>query len=99
MNLCAKWSQNNAMRIKNPFSPKTGSKGPNILSMNFLEAHYDSILANPGALDRRGSPRRMIDQAAQLHADAIINVRYMTTSVIGSAAELLAYGTAVKLSE
>ncbi|MEJ2222901.1 MAG: hypothetical protein P8X80_19090 [Desulfobacterales bacterium] len=30
---------------------------------------------------------------------AIINVRYMTTSVIGSAAELLVYGTAVRLSE
>ncbi|MBC8217747.1 MAG: YbjQ family protein [Planctomycetes bacterium] len=42
---------------------------------------------------------RMIAQAAELGADAIINVRYMTTSVVGSAAELLAYGTAVKLSE
>ncbi|MBA7681026.1 hypothetical protein ES703_89354 [subsurface metagenome] len=30
---------------------------------------------------------------------AIINARYMTTSVVGSAAELLVYGTAVKLSE
>ena len=40
---------------------------------------------------------RMMAQAAQLGADAIINVRYMTTSVIGSAAELLVYGTAVKL--
>ncbi len=42
---------------------------------------------------------RMVAQAAQMGADAIINVRYMTTSVVGSAAELLAYGTAVKLSE
>jgi len=42
---------------------------------------------------------RMIAQAEELGADAIINVRYMTTSVIGSAAELLAYGTAVKLSK
>ncbi|MBT9132459.1 MAG: hypothetical protein DDT32_01268 [Syntrophomonadaceae bacterium] len=41
---------------------------------------------------------RMIAQATDMGADAIINVRYMTTSVIGSAAELLAYGTAVKLS-
>ena len=40
---------------------------------------------------------RMVAQAAQLGADAVINVRYMTTSVVGSAAELLAYGTAVKL--
>ncbi|HCK99675.1 MAG TPA: hypothetical protein DHW42_06190 [Candidatus Marinimicrobia bacterium] len=42
---------------------------------------------------------RMIAQAEELGADAIINVRYMTTSVIGSAAELLAYGTAVKISK
>ncbi len=48
---------------------------------------------------RTAAANRMIAQASQLHADAIINVRYMTTSVIGSAAELLAYGTAVKLSE
>lgn len=41
---------------------------------------------------------RMITQAEELGADAIINVRFMTTSVIGSAVELLAYGTAVKLS-
>ena len=42
---------------------------------------------------------RMIAQAAEMEADAIINARYMTTSVVGSAAELLVYGTAVKLSE
>ncbi|MHC4192238.1 MAG: YbjQ family protein [Planctomycetota bacterium] len=42
---------------------------------------------------------RMVAQAAEMGADAIINVRYMTTSVVGSAAELLVYGTAVKLSK
>ena len=42
---------------------------------------------------------RMVAQAEAMGANAIINVRYMTTSVVGSAAELLAYGTAVKLSE
>lgn len=41
---------------------------------------------------------RMVAKATEMGADAIINVRYMTTSVIGSAAELLAYGTAVKLN-
>ena len=40
---------------------------------------------------------RMIAQAEELGADAIINVRFVTTSVVASAAELLAYGTAVKL--
>ena len=42
---------------------------------------------------------RMVAQASEMGADAIINIRYMTTSVIGSAAELLVYGTAVKLSK
>jgi len=46
---------------------------------------------------RKVATGRMIAQAEELGADAIINVRFMTTSVIGSAAELLAYGTAVKL--
>ncbi len=41
---------------------------------------------------------RMTAKAAALGADAVINVRYMTTSVVGTAAELLVYGTAVKLS-
>ncbi len=48
---------------------------------------------------RAAATSRMIAQAAEMGADAIINVRYMTTSVVGSAAELLAYGTAVNLSE
>ena len=48
---------------------------------------------------RATATRRMTAQAAEMGADAIINVRYMTTSVVGSAAELLAYGTAVRLSE
>ena len=40
----------------------------------------------------------MTARAAETGADAVINVRYMTTSVVGSAAELLVYGTAVRLS-
>ena len=42
---------------------------------------------------------RMITRALELGADAVINVRYMTTSVVGSAAELLVYGTAVKFKQ
>ncbi len=48
---------------------------------------------------RTTATNRMIASAVEMGADAIINVRYMTTSVVGSAAELLVYGTAVKLSE
>jgi uncharacterized protein YbjQ (UPF0145 family) len=46
---------------------------------------------------REVATARMIAQAEEMGADAIINVRFVTTSVIASAAELLAYGTAVKL--
>ncbi len=46
---------------------------------------------------RATATERMTAKAAEMGADAVINVRYMTTSVIGTAAELLAYGTAVKL--
>lgn len=38
---------------------------------------------------------RMVDQARQLGANAIINVRFSTSSVAQGAAELYAYGTAV----
>ncbi len=48
---------------------------------------------------RTAATNRMTAQATKMRADAIINIRYMTTSVVGSAAELLAYGTAVKLSK
>ncbi|MHC4714518.1 MAG: YbjQ family protein [Planctomycetota bacterium] len=42
--------------------------------------------------------QRMLAQAKEKGADAVINVRLMTTSVVGTAAELLVYGTAVKLA-
>lgn len=48
---------------------------------------------------RRLATDRMTAQAEELGAEAIINIRYMTTTVVGSAAEFLAYGTAVKLSK
>ncbi len=41
---------------------------------------------------------RMTLEAKDLGADAIINVRFVTTGVVTGAAELLAYGTAVKLN-
>lgn len=45
---------------------------------------------------RRIATDRMMDEAAKLHADAVINVRYTTSAVVQGAAEVLAYGTAVK---
>jgi uncharacterized protein YbjQ (UPF0145 family) len=48
---------------------------------------------------RDAATNRMINRALEMGADAIINIRYMTTSVVGSAAELLVYGTAVKFRQ
>lgn len=40
---------------------------------------------------------RMIEEAEKLKADAVINVRFTTAMIMGGVAEILAYGTAVKL--
>jgi uncharacterized protein YbjQ (UPF0145 family) len=40
---------------------------------------------------------RMVNEAVDLKADAIINIRFATSVVMQGAAEMLAYGTAVKL--
>ncbi len=44
---------------------------------------------------RRQAMERMIQQAQQLGANAIVNVRFTTSSVAAGAAELYSYGTAV----
>jgi uncharacterized protein YbjQ (UPF0145 family) len=41
--------------------------------------------------------KRMEEKAARMGADAVINIRFMTSAIMANAAELLAYGTAVKL--
>ncbi len=46
---------------------------------------------------RKESMQRMAEEAKALGADGIINVRYTTSQVMASAAEILVYGTAVKL--
>jgi len=48
---------------------------------------------------RETAVERMTLQAEELKADAIINVRFVTTAVVTGAAELMAYGTAVKLTK
>ena len=40
----------------------------------------------------------MISQAKEMGANAVVNVRYATSSVAQGAAEILCYGTAVKLA-
>lgn len=46
---------------------------------------------------RLQATNRMVEQAEQLGANAILNVRYVTTAITAGAAEILAYGTAVVL--
>jgi len=46
---------------------------------------------------REDALKRMLDEAEKLNADAVINIRFTTSQVMGGAAEILAYGTAVKL--
>jgi uncharacterized protein YbjQ (UPF0145 family) len=46
---------------------------------------------------REEAYNRMVNEALELKADAIINVRFVTSMVMQGAAEILAYGTAVKI--
>ena len=46
---------------------------------------------------REEATRRMVRDAEMMGADAVVNVRYQTAQIMQSAAEILAYGTAVKL--
>jgi len=53
---------------------------------------YTEMISNA----RDESLNRMINEAITLGADAVVNVRFMTSTVMAGASEMLAYGTAVK---
>ena len=46
---------------------------------------------------RQIATKRMVDEATAMGADAVVNVRYGSSAVMQGAAEVIAYGTAVKL--
>jgi len=48
---------------------------------------------------RQIAVKRMVEDAEKLGADAVINVKYGSSSVMQGAAEVIAYGTAVKLAK
>lgn len=50
------------------------------------------------AQSREEAIERMVKDAERLGADAIVNVRFATSVIMQGASEILAYGTAVKLS-
>ena len=45
---------------------------------------------------RAMATKRMVSEAEALGADAIVNVRYASSAIMQGAAEVIAYGTAVK---
>lgn len=55
--------------------------------------HYTKLLNET----RQEAIDRMTEQAAQLGANAIVNVRFATSDVAAGAAEIYVYGTAVKV--
>lgn len=56
---------------------------------------YTKLMAE----SREQSMDRMLEQAQALRADAIICVRFTTSMIANQASEILAYGTAVRLSD
>ncbi len=54
---------------------------------------YTKMLAE----SREQSIDRMIQEAEEVGADAIVSMRFTTSQIMGGAAELMAYGTAVLL--
>lgn len=53
---------------------------------------YNEMMNNARAL----ATKRMVEEAEGMGADAVVCVRYSSASVMQSAAEVMAYGTAVK---
>jgi len=45
---------------------------------------------------RAAATKRMVDEAEELGADAVVGLRYSTSNVMSTAAEVVAYGTAVR---
>ena len=53
---------------------------------------YNNMMNEARAL----ATKRMVAEAEELGADAIVNIRYATSAIMQGAAEVIAYGTAVK---
>ena len=53
---------------------------------------YNEMMTEARAL----ATKRMVEEAEGLKADAIVNIRYASSAIMQNAAEVIAYGTAVK---
>ena len=56
---------------------------------------YNDMMNEARAL----ATKRMVAEAEELGADAIVNIRYASAAVLQGAAEVIVYGTAVKFAE
>lgn len=56
---------------------------------------YNEMMNEARAL----ATKRMVEEAENLGADAIVNIRYASSTIAQGAAEVIAYGTAVKFRE
>ena len=56
---------------------------------------YNEMMNDERAL----ATKRMTEEAESMGADAVINIRYASSAVMAGAAEVMAYGTAVKFTE
>jgi uncharacterized protein YbjQ (UPF0145 family) len=54
---------------------------------------YNEMMNEARAL----ATKRMVEEAKKMEADGIVNIRYASSSVMQNAAEVIAYGTAVKI--
>ncbi len=54
--------------------------------------HYTKMMNEARAI----ATKRMVTEAEELGADAVINIRYATSAIMQGAAEVFVYGTAVK---
>lgn len=82
-------------------------KGSTIQTVNFVRDFGASLKTIVGGelknytemMDkaRQVATERMVIEAGALGADAIVGVRYTTSAVMQSAAEIMAYGTAVRI--
>jgi uncharacterized protein YbjQ (UPF0145 family) len=53
---------------------------------------YNEMMNDARAL----ATKRMVEEAEAMKADAVVNIRYASSAVMAGAAEVMAYGTAVK---
>lgn len=81
-------------------------KGSTVFSKNFIRDYFAGLKSIIGGElkgytemlneARQQATQRMEQEAFQVNADAIINVRFQTSNVMEGAAEIIVYGTAVK---